>query len=551
MRPARCAAVLLPALSVLLTPFASAAPVEPEPMLAYRVKRGDTLIALSQKVFVDARAWREIARLNRLPDPNRIRPDQTLRVPVRLMRASALPAALASTVGEVRANDAPVQAGDTLAEGQRLETAANASAVLTLADGSRVRMPPSSLAEIVASRAYGVAPSDAALAASNGAFAGALRMLRGSLEVLASKVRRAAPLEVSTPTAVIGVRGTHYRVTLDEQDGTTHSEVLDGRVRVETASRQDGTELAAGFGAAVGARSARPNATPLLAAPDLAAMPERFERPLVRFALPSERDTVRVQVAADPGFEKVFDDVRVMAGSDVRLAGLEDGRWHLRARRIDAAGIEGYDAARAFELKARPEPPASTTPRAGGKQSVGPVEFGWAPNVAAASARLQVARDAAFTDLVVERDDLGGNRTRVDLDTAGSYHWRLASTRADGDRGPFGDPLRFELRALPEPPRGGLAEDGKAIVLSWGGRPEDTQHVELARDPDFREIVAQDDLAGPQWTVPRPSRSGSYFFRYRSIEADGYVGPYSATLLIDVPTDWRWLWLFAPLILAL
>ena len=32
-------------------------------------------------------------------------------------------------------------------------------------------------------------------------------------------------------------------------------------------------------------------------------------------------------------------------------------------------------------------------------------------------------------------------------------------------------------------------------------------------------------------------------------EADGWVGPYSATLVVEVPHDWRWLWLLAPLLL--
>ena len=113
------------------------------------------------------------------------------------------------------------------------------------------------------------------------------------------------------------------------------------------------------------------------------------------------------------------------------------------------------------------------------------------------------------------------------------------------------DPQRFELRPLPEPPKGGLGDDGKSLTLAWSGRAEDTQHVELARDPQFTQIVAQADLSTPEWTVPRPAQSGTYYFRYRSIEPDGFVGPYSSPLVIEVPRDWRFLWLLAPLLLAL
>lgn len=542
MRPSLVATALLACAAL-----ASAA----EPLVEYRVSERDTLIGLSERVFVSPRAWREIARLNRLPDPNLIRPGQVLRVPVRLMRLAALPVRVTSTVGEVRAGDQPLQEGATLAEGQALQTAEKASAVLELADGSKVRVPPASLAEIVASRSHGATPADASRSAAEGWYAGVLRLVRGSVELLAAKLRRGPPLEVTTPTAVVGVRGTHYRVTLDGETRATRSEVLDGRVRLESANRSVGTELAAGFGAAIDAGARAPQPAALRSAPDLAAMPALFERPLVRFALPAEKDTVRVQVAVDPDFDKVVDDQRVPAGTDVRIAGLADARWYLRARRLDGQGIEGFDAVRPFVLKARPEPPASNAPRAGGKQSLGPVEFEWSPNLEARTARLQVARDEGFRELVLEREGVEGTRLRLELAEPGTYFWRLASTRADGDRGPFGDPQRFELRPLPEPPKGGVAADGKSLALAWGGRTEDSQHVELARDKEFKEIVAQADLDKPEWILPRPSRGGTYYFRYRSIEPDGFVGPYSATLVIEVPTDWRFLWLLTPLLLAL
>ena len=537
-----------------LTAFAMGGQAQPalpsaEPTVEVRVGERDTLIGLSERVFNGPAAWQEIARLNRVRDPNRIVPGQVLRVPTRLMRTTPLPATLLSAVGDVQVNNQPAAAGTALAEGQSVQTGTNGSAVIGLADGSRVRVPPSSLAEVMANRAYG-ASADAATAANTGAFSGALRLVRGSVDVLASKLRRATPLEVTTPTAVIGVRGTQYRVSLDAES-TTRSEVLEGQVRFDATSRSVGSDLPAGFGAAIDARALKPVPTALLPAPDLAAMPSRFERPLVRFAVPGETRPLRVQVAADSAFEQVVSDLRIAPGSEVRIAGLADGSWHLRARRVDGQGLEGFDKATAFTLKARPEPPASNSPRPGSKSTVGAVEFAWSPNLEARSARLQVARDAAFAQLVLERDGLTASRESMTLSEPGIYFWRLGSVRADGDRGPFGDPQRFELRALPEPPQGGVADDGKSLRLAWSGRAEDKQEVELARDPQFNEIVARATLERPQWDLPTPSSGGTYYFRYRSIEPDGFVTPYSATLTIDVPRDWRWLWLLAPLLLGL
>ena len=316
-----------------------------------------------------------MAALNRLKNPNLLVPGQVLQVPLRLLRWTPVDARLISVNGDVRIDGRPGAAQDTLSEGKTLETGAEGSAVLELADRSRIKLAPSSLAEVVASRRHaGGAGVDSAASPSTGPFSGALRLIRGSLEVFATKVLRAKPLEVTTPTAVVGVRGTQYRVGFDEEaNRSTRSEVIEGQVRFDAGSADaaaragaaTGADVAAGFGAAVDASAAPPTVVKLPAAPDLSSAPERFERPIVRFALAAETLPLRVQIASDADFDKIVRDFRVAPGAELRVACLDDGPWHLRARRIGAQGIEGLDAVRPFVLKARPEPPspAQTAPR--------------------------------------------------------------------------------------------------------------------------------------------------------------------------------------------
>lgn len=524
-----------------------------EAVIELTVTRADTLIGLSRQMLVTPQAWREVAALNKLRDPNHINPGQVLRIPQRLMRSLPTPATLVSVVGDVRVDGAAAALGSSVSEGQTLRTEEGASAVLVMADGSRLRVPPSSLAEVATSRTYGgrsTAPG--AVAAADGWFAGALRVLKGSVEVFATKVLRAKPLEVITPTAVVGVRGTQFRVGVDEAaNASTRSEVIEGVVRLDAGKQTPGVDLRAGFGAQVDASTAALQVAELLAAPDLSSVPELFERALVRFMPAPSADILRVQVAEDSAFDRIVSDQRVPAGTDVRITGLDDARWYLRARRVDEHGIEGFDATRVFVLKARPEPPAYRSPRADAKQSIGAVEFAWASNVTAPRARLQVASDASFEKLLLERDLLADAALSAPFDNPGVYHWRLASVRPNGERGPYGDAQRFELRPLPEPPKGGPAADGKTLVFSWGGRPEDRQQVQLARDEAFTEIVSVDELTAPEWVLPTPARGGNYFFRYRSVEPDGFVSPYSSTLGIEVPRDWSLLWLLLPALLAL
>ena len=526
--------------------------VADEPTIDFVVARADTLIGLSKAVLVSPDAWREVARLNKLSNANRIRPGQHLLIPVRLMRSAAVSATLVSVSGDVQVAGAPAVVGATIAEGQAVQTGSAGSAVILLADGSQVRIPPSSLAEVAASRSYG-RPQGAATEGNSGWFAGTMRVLRGSVEIFATQVLRAKPLEVITPTAVVGVRGTRYRVAFDDgARGLSHAEVIEGKVRFDPPSGPSGADLPGGFGAAADARASGVVVAPLLPAPDISIVPSLFERPIVRFPLAAaDTNALRVQLASDAAFDKMVSDQIVATGTEVRFAGLDDGTWFVRARRIDTQGIEGFDAAGRFVLKARPEPPAYRAPRTAAKQTIGSVEFSWAQNTGATAVRWQIAEDPAFTRIVQERDQIDAASLRAELTTPGDYFWRLASIRPDGDRGPFGDPQTLTLRALPEPPSGGPSADGTALLFRWGGRAEDRFQVQLARDLGFTEIVASADVAATEWSLPMPPRSGRYYFRYRSIEPDGFVSPFSDKATVEVPRDWRGLGLLLPLLFLL
>lgn len=527
-----------------------------EPTVLYTVEPQDTLIGLSRQLLVNPAAWPEVARLNRLPDPNRITPGQGLQVPTRLLRSAEQPALLLSGEGDVLIDGQPAQAGAQLKPGQRLSTAAASSAVLQLGDGSRVKLLPQSDTALSEHRRFELkaAAASPGTEAPEGVFATSMRLVRGTLELLASKLPRAKPLEVSTPTAVIGVRGTDYRVRHDDQAGAvaTRTEVLSGRVRADAQGAAEvGRDLSAGEGAALREGERRPRVAPLPAAPSLQAMPRLFERPLVRFKLADEPGPLRVQVAADAAFNRVLRDESVPAGGEVRLAGLPDGTWHLRARRVGAEGLEGPDTQVAWVLKARPEPPLPASPPLKGKVMAGEVSLSWARNPDAATERLEVARDAAFEQIVARQDGLSSGSTRVRIDQPGTYHWRLGSVRADGDRGPWSDARSFEARPPLPAAQGSLSEDGRLMQFAWSGEPSDRHQAELARDAGFAEVVARADLTEPRWSLPTPTQPGTYYIRYRAIEADGFITDWSSPQQLEVPRNWQFLWFFAPLLLAL
>jgi hypothetical protein len=342
--------------------------------------------------------------------------------------------------------------------------------------------------------------------------------------------------EVKTPQALLGVRGTDFRVAVDEGARVTRGEVLDGAVAVSAlAGRRSPTQrVAAGFGTQVNASQGAVTPVPLLPPPDLSALPALHERILVRFKVPAVPGATlyRAQVAQDAGFQQVQGEV-TSSIPEFRFADLPDGHYHLRVRVADGRGIEGADAMRQFHLKARPEPPIAAAPAPGGKLRAKAVDLAWAGQPEAARYHLQVARDAAFVAPLVFDEPVQGTGRNVEL-PVGDYAWRVASVRPDGDHGPFGDPQSFQLRAppvAPAPPR----IDDKSLQFNWAGEAGQTFEFQVARDESFAQPLVASTLQQPTFTMDRPGQGGRLFIRYRAIDADGFVGPFTSPQIVDLP----------------
>lgn len=412
--------------------IAAGTPKPNEEWVHHVVAPGDTLFGLSRHLLQRPGTWREWARLNRLAEPDRLRPGQTLRIPRHWLRVTELPAQVVSVAGEVYLDQTPIEAGALIRPGQILQTSGTGSAVLLLGEGSLVTLAPATQATLSEHRRFPVrlnpTPASADGGSAEGRFAAAMRLIQGRLELLAAKVIRARPLEVTTPTAVIGVRGTEYRVRHDEAQ-VTRTEVLTGQVWVDaTGLPQSGRGVAAGQG--VWLQADRPaRIIPLPEAPDLSPLPKRLTAPQLIWNLPGETSPVRLQMATDSDFRRIVRDVQAAPGARLSLAGLADGVWHLRARRIDGeSGIEGRDAMHQVLLSTElPPGPIAQAPDRTAKN--GFVTLTWAdewPDSAEVRYQVEVSRDEHFNEVLLRSEPLTGRSTPLALPAPGSYWWRVA-----------------------------------------------------------------------------------------------------------------------------
>ena len=529
-------------LALLTCAEAMAADATPE--WRYTVRPGDTLIGFSQQYLAHPAEWMQLQKLNHIANPRRLIPGQPLRVPIKLLRQRPAPAEVLAISGNVQLsqNNSPIRAlqfGEKLEAGSSLKTATDSSATLRFADGSIVVVQPNSNLQLDTVSVY----------EGGGMVDTRLRLQQGRIEVGANP--RHAPdnrLEVTTPSAVAAVRGTRFRVAAGP--AVSLEETLEGRVGLIAAEQETG--IPGGYGSIVESGKLPLAPVALLAAPGVQGLPNKVERLPMRFDLPPQNGAAGWigQIAPDERFDRVLLE---KTGNVPRLsfADLPDGRYVLRVRAIDALGLQGADALHAFELNARPFPPLVLTPGSHATVRSAQPELQWSEAAGIQTYRIQLARDTAFNDKIIDTTTSQTHLTPSQALEPGDYHLRVASIDGD-DEGPFSDTISFTYKPAPGSPdltQSALSFDGQTMRVQLPPPGEGLQYeVELASDPSRNPLRWRGESADGQLQIPRPP-AGKQYLAVRLTEADGTAGPY-ATQVIDVPgkAHWEFMLLLLPLL---
>ncbi len=487
---------------VLASSVAGAAGFE----LTYTTRAGDTLIGLEKQFLAAPFGWNALRLHNRLADPLRLPVGAQLRIPEAWLRIEPRMARVIALQGDVTADGRALPLDAQVAAGALLRTGEAAFVTLLMPDESRLTVQPQSAARL--QKVHGLRGFDGQNTE--------LFLEHGRVETsVAAQRGPAARYQIRTPTASVAVRGTEFRVGSDAAGRAAQAEVTGGEVRMSPAGGQPAKALPAGFGVVARAGEPIPPLRPLLAAPSLDGVPARFERVAVQlpFAPVDQARAYRAQIARDERFTDIVTD-GVFTTPPARFTDLPDGVWWLRVRAIDETGLEGFDATRAFELRARPvPPPAVDADRAA---------LAWSRSPEAAGYRLQIADDATFTRPRVERD--------VDALSAqpglppGRYQWRIASLRAAGEPGPWSDSRLLIVRGAPG--AASVVRYNQHLRLAWSGRAGQIYDAQLARDAGFADLLVDQRIGEAALTVPEPA-SGTYYLRLRATDPDGGVSPWS------------------------
>lgn len=501
----------------------------------YRVKHRDTLIGLANRYFIDPSRWPEFQRLNDVRYPRRLQIDSILRIPIDWLKQEPAQAAVSvirgNAIVRVGGEDKPLSVGTLLNTGDIIRTDANSSLSVRFIDGSQVLLLKDSTLKLDNLTAY----------PNTGMANTQLKLETGRVETQVKPLKGAASrYEIRTPMAQLGVRGTDFRVGADTSSNTGSTEVLSGAVQAENDA---GTvDVQQGFGSVIALGKPPSPPIELLPAPDLSTIPALIERTPIRFRWQpmAAASGYRVQIERDKQFNVVLDE-DVFVTPEASFPDLPDGQYAMRVRAIDTHGLEGLNADREITVKARPEPPFLQAPEDQSTQRGDRLDFTWARVGEAAGYYFQLASDASLkSPLLEERNWADTHLATPKPLVPGQYFWRVASRRASGDLGPFGDVQQFTLKAIPMV-EGGAARpvlNDKSLTLQWkSGPPGQTYQLQLARNQEFSPLLKEEIAAEPRVEFQRPA-GGSIYMRVKAIDSDGFEGPYGAPQEIEVAPNY-------------
>ncbi len=502
------------ALMVLSQPLAIA---ESSPEWIYSIRPYDTLIQFSNLYLINPDNWRELQKLNRIKNTYRMRVGSKLRVPLYLVKQSPTNAEVASIIGEaylVKANSPKqlLKVGQQLTSGAEVLTQAKSKLNIRFADGSIVTVQSNSALKLDSLSIY----------SGGGMVDTKVRLQQGKIEVEANPQEISGnSMQILTPTAVAAVRGTEFRVSIEENH--FREETLDGKVALSAGGKE--VLVARGYGSLSREGKSPISPVTLLPAPKTSGLPITLTTVPLVFELVN-------QPYANAWYGKVYKNKSIVAennsqGTRLNFGDIPDGKYLLKVRAKDRNGLEGYDAKHSFVLNARPYPPESIYPSEAVISREPKPAFTWTQVDVANQYLIELAKDSNFKT-VIEKRKVGSTAfTPAKALVAGQYFWRLASIDGD-DQGPYSKVYQFTYRPKPPAPDIShlttLVKDNRVFVSTIAPPKGLVYAAILDNEMNHQEKVWQGaDLKENFDFLLR--EYGKQTIRLRLVDEDGVAGP--------------------------
>jgi hypothetical protein len=497
-----------------------------------RVEKSDKLIKLCNKYLENPKRWHEVARFNHMKNPDMILPGQRVKFPVQLMAGIPLDGKVTFVYGDVKVQKnekselISLNPGDTVPRGSRIQTGKSSSAELTFEDRNSIFIKSNTILGITTSEKKGSTYT------INNFYLQTGKAITKIKEATGSNSR----ILINTPSAVASVRGTEFRVSVDETL-SMRTEVLTGNVGVSAMNQT--VKLKEGEGTYVRKGTAPTAPRNLLLPPKLVDYRPIYKDMPLKFTFEEVPGmfSIRGMITNDRDGRNILDEKVIKQKESLEFINLSDGTYYLFYQGIDELGIEGFQS-QPYEvkLKANPLPPLVQL-KGDELEFIGKsAEFKWLKVKDAARHHLQVAADKNFTSIVEERSDYKGEFFKTTTLEYNDYYFRISSIAEDGYEAGWSETIPFRL--IPPPPSPKLDKpvvSDKDISLKWKNLGEGiTYHFQIAKDMDFKEMFLDKKIDKSEINFEKPGDPGTYYVRTSSIDKKGREGDFSPPQSFEV-----------------
>ncbi|GAA4361290.1 FecR family protein [Kangiella marina] len=498
----------------------------------YTVRKGDTIWGLSHKYLKEPLKFQEIQKYNNIQLDRQLPPGVTLKFPMEYLKFAPAEVDVTAINGSVyfvrRGIKKPLTLQHTLVLDDILVTEKDSSVALLFADGSKLLLGENSELVFDIQTKWG----------ETGMVDSRMRLMKGSAEGRVKPlIGPGANFEVQTPSAVATVRGTEFRVRVDDKDpGVVFNEVDEGTVAVQLHENRASVKQGFGIKTATNLPLSKPKA--LLPKPIFVNAQDKYPGHPVTLTWQS------IDGAKDYYFE-LFEDAAmtklahkaVLSSNQVELPEVELGAYSVRVRAIDSDGLQGLNGTHRFVISPVPSSP-SLEQGASSYLTGQPIEFQWSEKSDATSYRWRLAEDRQFQSLVTEEILTTTRKTLAAGLPAGTYYWDVAAGNNQGF-GKSSVAASFDVKLPQQPVVTPIAESmpsDEALSVYWSQVAMATEYQwQISSDRDFKRIIEEgttrdtrvdvSDLPEQQLYI-RVAAKGPYNqFRYSEIQEIDIVEP--------------------------
>lgn len=486
---------------------------ETVPEWIYTLKRGESFAEVASDLLVTQHSPAQLLRYNAIANAAILGEGDRIRIPLSWLKRQPNPARVTSVSGSVQLISGIDGRKRTLTEealirvGDEVLSAAGA-ATITLADGSEVRLSPNSRLIFNRLTQYG----------KSGMVDTRLRLDRGEVHTRVKPViEGGARFEIETPSAVAAVRGTAFSLHAGPEG--THLQVTEGVV--DFGSPKQIQRIPAGYSATVASNNGNKlSIRKMPPAPELNPLPPVLSQlPAELTWTPSPASTYRLDIFETESGRWI--ESREVSGNRFDISRLDNGQYEIHLAAFDQQGMTGMPGILPIEVDLQARTAKLLAPENGGSVNDDMPEFRWELKGENEVARVEIAEDEAFRDLIATSEWAPGTTALPSRPLSpGQYYWRVV-TEAGGNSVATTQPRKLVVNGTLPPVRIiSINYIDSQVRVFW--EKVDTAanyRMQLSEDPSFNDIIKEATL--PDTTAALRLIPGRrYFVRLKAL-SDG------------------------------